>query len=112
MYERTRETLADELGVSPSPELSAVHVALLRGELARREETRKTNLRAELTSFVGKAADVAGVRELIAEHRLVTLIGPGGLGEDQIGHGNREHPGWRLAGRGLAGGARTHQRGG
>src|SRR5438270_813948 len=38
VYERTRETLADELGVDPSPELSELHVALLRGELGRREE--------------------------------------------------------------------------
>src|SRR5690242_11014610 len=71
VYERTRETLADELGVDPSPELSALHVALLRGELGRREENRKTNLRAELTSFVGRDDDVAAVRELITEHRLM-----------------------------------------
>jgi DNA-binding transcriptional activator of the SARP family len=84
VYQRTREALADALGVDPSPELSALHVALLRGELGRREENRKTNLRAELTSFVGKDADVAAVRELIAEHRLTTVIGPGGSGR----------PGW------------------
>lgn len=84
VYERTRETLADELGVDPSPELSALHVALLRGELGRREENRKTNLRAELTSFVGKDADVAAVRELNAEHRLTTLIGPGGSGKTRL----------------------------
>jgi predicted ATPase/DNA-binding SARP family transcriptional activator len=84
VYERTRETLADKLGVDPSPELSALHVALLRGELGRREENRKTNLRAELTSFVGKDADVAAVRELIAEHRLTTLIGPGGAGKTRL----------------------------
>ena len=84
VYERTREALADELGVDPSPELSALHVALLRGELGRREENRKTNLRAELTSFVGKDADVAAVRELIAEHRLTTLIGPGGSGKTRL----------------------------
>ncbi|MEU4518508.1 BTAD domain-containing putative transcriptional regulator [Amycolatopsis sp. NPDC024027] len=81
VYERTRETLADSLGVDPSPELSEVHVALLRGELGRREESRKTNLRAELTSYVGKDADVTAVRELVAEHRLTTLIGPGGSGK-------------------------------
>jgi predicted ATPase/DNA-binding SARP family transcriptional activator len=84
VYQRTREALASALGVDPSPELSALHVALLRGELGRREETRKTNLRAELTSFVGRDADVAAVRELVAGHRLTTLIGPGGSGKTRL----------------------------
>ncbi|REK84720.1 AfsR/SARP family transcriptional regulator [Streptomyces inhibens] len=84
VFQRAKEALADTLGVDPSPELSALHVALLRGELGRREESRKTNLRAELTSFVGKNADVAAVRELIAEHRLTTLIGPGGSGKTRL----------------------------
>ncbi len=87
VYQRTREALADALGVDPSPELSALHVALLRGELGRRrwqEEGRKTNLRAELTSFIGKDADVAAVRELIAGHRLTTVIGPGGSGKTRL----------------------------
>jgi predicted ATPase/DNA-binding SARP family transcriptional activator len=84
VYERTREALADALGVDPSPELSALHLALLRGELGGREEVRKTNLRAELTSFVGRDADVAVVRELVAEHRLTTLIGPGGSGKTRL----------------------------
>jgi len=84
VYERTRETLADQLGVDPSPELSALHVALLRGDLGRREENRKTNVRAELTSFVGRDADVAAVRELIGEHRLTTLTGPGGSGKTRL----------------------------
>jgi predicted ATPase/DNA-binding SARP family transcriptional activator len=84
VYERMRETLADELGVDPSPELSALHVALLRGELGRREEGPKTNLRAELTSYVGKVADVAAVRELITGHRLTSLIGPGGSGKTRL----------------------------
>ncbi len=83
-YERTREALADLLGVDPSPELSAVHVGLLRGQLGRREENRKTNVRAELTSFVGRDADVTAVRELIGEHRLTTLIGPGGSGKTRL----------------------------
>jgi predicted ATPase/DNA-binding SARP family transcriptional activator len=84
VYERTREALADALGVDPSPELSALHVALLRGELGRREENRKTNLRAELTSFIGRDADIAVVGELIAGHRLTTLIGPGGAGKTRL----------------------------
>ncbi|MEU4290238.1 BTAD domain-containing putative transcriptional regulator [Kribbella sp. NPDC026596] len=83
-YERTREALADALGVDPSPELSALHVALLRGEVGQRQESRKDNLRAELTSYVGKDADVAAVRELVADHRLTTLIGPGGAGKTRL----------------------------
>ncbi|GIF98640.1 hypothetical protein Cci01nite_37340 [Catellatospora citrea] len=84
VYQRTRDALADTLGVDPSPELSALHVALLRGELGRPAQTRRTNLRAELTSFVGRDADVAAVRELVAGHRLTTLIGPGGSGKTRL----------------------------
>lgn len=83
-YQRTREALADALGADPSPELSALHVALLKGELGPPDENRKTNLRAELTSFVGKEADVAAVGKLSAEHRLTTLIGPGGSGKTRL----------------------------
>jgi predicted ATPase/DNA-binding SARP family transcriptional activator len=83
-YQRVREALADTLGADPSAELSALHVALLRGELKPREENRRTNLRAELTSFVGRGADVAAVRGLIAEHRLTTVIGPGGAGKTRL----------------------------
>ncbi|MGW2675682.1 BTAD domain-containing putative transcriptional regulator [Streptomyces sp. NPDC001436] len=84
VFQRAREALADTLGADPSPELSAVHLALLRGELGRREEDRRTNLRAELTSFVGRQADVAAVRGLLAEHRLTTVIGPGGAGKTRL----------------------------
>ncbi|MEV0893995.1 BTAD domain-containing putative transcriptional regulator [Promicromonospora sp. NPDC050262] len=84
VYQRTREALADALGVDPSPELSALHVALLRGELAPREATRRTNVRAALTSFVGRDADLAVVRGLVADHRLTTLVGPGGAGKTRL----------------------------
>ncbi|MFE0380592.1 BTAD domain-containing putative transcriptional regulator, partial [Streptomyces inhibens] len=88
VYQRAREALAGALGVDPSPELAALHIALLRGELGQglrqREASRKTNLRAELTTFVGRGADVAAVRELMAEHRLTTVIGPGGSGKTRL----------------------------
>ncbi|GIF46301.1 putative ATPase [Asanoa ferruginea] len=84
VYQQTKEALADALGVDPAPELSALHVALLRGEVGPREETRKTNLRAELTSYVGKDADIEAVRELVTDHRLTTLIGPGGSGKTRL----------------------------
>ena len=84
LYQRTRERLAEELGVDPSVELSALHTALLRGELGERAENRRTNLRAELTSFVGRDDDVVAVAGLVADHRLVTLTGPGGSGKTRL----------------------------
>ncbi|MGC4879508.1 BTAD domain-containing putative transcriptional regulator [Micromonospora sp. DT43] len=84
VYQRTSEALADALGVDPSPELSALHVALLRGEVGGRGENRRTNLRAELSSFVGKDGAVAEVGALVAVHRLTTLIGPGGSGKTRL----------------------------
>ncbi|MGW0179854.1 BTAD domain-containing putative transcriptional regulator [Nocardia sp. NPDC003345] len=84
VYQRAREELADTLGVDPSAELSELHVALLRGEAGPRETERRTNLRAELTEFIGKYTDVAAVRELIAGHRLTTLTGPGGSGKTRL----------------------------
>src|SRR5262249_10198154 len=82
--QRTREALADALGVDPSAELSALHVALLRGELGRREENRKTNVRAELTSFVGRDEDVGAGRGPITEERLTTPGGPGAPGKARL----------------------------
>ncbi|WP_228535426.1 BTAD domain-containing putative transcriptional regulator [Nocardia sp. BSTN01] len=84
VYQRAREALADTLGVDPAPELSDLHVALLRGEAGPRDTERKTNLRAELTTYVGKYTDIAAVRELIANHRLTTLTGPGGSGKTRL----------------------------
>ncbi len=84
VYQRIREELADELGADPAPELSALHVALLRGEVGARDQQPTTNLRAELSSFVGKHTEIAVVRELLAAHRLTTLTGPGGSGKTRL----------------------------
>lgn len=84
VYQTAREALADTLGVDPSAELSALHVALLRGEVAEPENDRRTNLRAELTEYIGKYADIAAVRDLISNHRLTTVSGPGGSGKTRL----------------------------
>ena len=44
-----------------------------------------TNLPAELTSFVGREAEVGRVVSLIAKTRLLTLTGPGGTGKTRLG---------------------------
>ena len=44
------------------------------------------NLRERLTSFVGREADIERLQQSLADHRLITLIGPG----------DRGRRGWRL----------------
>lgn len=83
LYQRTREALADALGADPSPELSALHTTLLRGE-TEREKRPTTNLRAPLTSFVGNAADIESLASLVTGNRLTTLVGPGGSGKTRL----------------------------
>ncbi|MFI0741522.1 AfsR/SARP family transcriptional regulator [Streptomyces sp. NPDC021100] len=42
------------------------------------------NLRARLTSFVGREDDVRVIRRDLERHRLVTLLGPGGAGKTRL----------------------------
>jgi predicted ATPase/DNA-binding SARP family transcriptional activator len=95
-YERLRARLADELGIDPSPELQAVHLAVLRGELAPPPRAdpdtgalpppaaARTNLRAPITSFVGRGDDLERIGDAFAGARLVTLTGPGGAGKTRL----------------------------
>ncbi|MFR0352213.1 BTAD domain-containing putative transcriptional regulator [Streptomyces sediminimaris] len=98
-FEAVRRLLADRLGSDPGPELAALHQELLGGSgtapLARgerpaapvpasREAARPGNLRARLTSFVGREADIDAIRGDLAAARLVTLLGPGGAGKTRL----------------------------
>jgi predicted ATPase/class 3 adenylate cyclase/Tfp pilus assembly protein PilF len=50
----------------------------------RSVEARPTNLPTPATSFVGRHAEVAEVRRLLGESRLLTLTGPGGTGKTRL----------------------------
>jgi predicted ATPase/DNA-binding CsgD family transcriptional regulator len=43
-----------------------------------------SNLPAETTSFVGRRSELAEVKRLLEQHRLVTLTGPGGVGKTRL----------------------------
>ena len=86
-FERTRRALADQLGVDPSAELQEAHLAVLRGETSAPVAVppgRRTNLKAQLTSFVGREDEVARIAKALDQHRLVTLVGPGGAGKTRL----------------------------
>lgn len=85
-YETLRRVLADELGVSPSPETYDLYVRLLRDEplVGAERPTVGTNLPPERTSFVGRECEIDELRRLLASTRLVTLTGPGGVGKSRL----------------------------
>ncbi|SES33929.1 Predicted ATPase [Lentzea xinjiangensis] len=82
VYAEVRARLADELGVDPSQELRDVHLAALRGELGPRPVADRLPVR--LTSFVGRDDELTAISRLLAESRLVTLVGPGGAGKTRL----------------------------
>jgi hypothetical protein len=106
VYDQTRRLLADRLGVDPSPELAAVHLAILRADPALAspatdrsnheikdpaavaandgEPARISNLPAQLTSFVGREDELERVGKQLGDTRLVTLTGPGGAGKTRL----------------------------
>lgn len=83
VYERTRATLAEELGVDPSNELQQTHLAVLRGELAK-PRPDNDHLPVRLTSFVGRERELDLLATSLASARLVTLVGPGGAGKTRL----------------------------
>ncbi|MET8907177.1 BTAD domain-containing putative transcriptional regulator [Micromonospora sp. NPDC004551] len=92
-YERLRVTLADTLGTDPGPQLTALHLEILRGEPATApvrptpagpERPARGNLPATLTSFVGREEEVVRVAGLLDRFRLATLTGPGGAGKTRL----------------------------
>jgi predicted ATPase/DNA-binding SARP family transcriptional activator len=86
-YDALRARLADELGLDPGAQLQAVHLEVLRGEIAVASppaDRARTNLRAQLTSFVGRQDEVLRLRKTLENYRLVTLVGPGGAGKTRL----------------------------
>jgi len=95
-YQDLRQLLADELGLEPSPALTLLESAILRQapELAGsdppiefpppRPLTPRHNLPVDLTPFVGRVHELEELRGLLAESRLLTLTGVGGVGKTRL----------------------------
>ena len=75
-----RARLAEELGADPGAELAQLHLAVLRADA----EPRPRRPPAQLTGFVGRETDLAAVASRLRTSRLVTLVGPGGVGKTRL----------------------------
>lgn len=94
-YQAARRHLSDELGIEPGPELTDLEdrilqqdEELLTGVEAPPAIVRVVDPPAKVptppTSFVGRESLVAAVVDDLARHRIVTLLGPGGVGKTRV----------------------------
>jgi predicted ATPase/DNA-binding SARP family transcriptional activator len=102
-YQRARQTLGEELGIGPSPQLARLENDILLqadglawqrpartapapSELRDREEPRdaRTNLPAPVSTFVGREQELAELDKLLGAHRLVSIVGTGGIGKTRL----------------------------
>lgn len=78
-YADYRADLAERLGIDPDPELQRVHAELLAADSPVR-----TGLRYDSDPLVGREEDLVRLRGLLEAGRLVTILGPGGIGKTRI----------------------------
>ena len=89
VYDDFRRLLGEELGIEPSAALTAQHAELLQGTSSA-PWSPPHRLPEAVTSLLGRDDLLAEATALVEEHRLVTLLGPGGVGKTrlmvEIGH--------------------------
>jgi predicted ATPase/DNA-binding SARP family transcriptional activator len=86
-YADLRTRLADELGLDPGPELAALHQQILAqdaGLAPPKTALIRNSLPAQLDELVGRAEALSELRGVLAGRRLVTLVGPGGVGKTRL----------------------------
>jgi predicted ATPase/DNA-binding SARP family transcriptional activator len=97
-YRRLRDTLAEQLGIDPSPQLSQLeHDILVQSPdldwagtapvtpaVPSRTPASLSNLPAPVASFVGRKSELMELGKLVGRHRLVTIAGTGGVGKTRL----------------------------
>lgn len=74
----------EESGLSPSADTKTLMEQIETGTLPDPGRTIPHNLPTSLTRFVGRTNDLAAIKDRLAESRLVTLTGLGGVGKTRL----------------------------
>ncbi len=89
-YTDARATLAEEVGLDPGPELQAIERSVLSHDPALDAPVPLTSigrlavLPTPLTSFIGRRAEQRVLAAATAATRLVTIVGPAGVGKTRL----------------------------
>lgn len=81
-YEDYRRSLRDELGAEPGAALRELHRELLDGE----SRVARPGIPYEPNPLLGRDGDLASVESLLAGSRVVSVVGPGGLGKTRLAY--------------------------
>lgn len=76
-----RSGLRDRLGTDPGPAVQAMHQQLLAADRPVRH-----GLHYDATTLLGRGNDVSHVQALLQGQRVVSILGPGGLGKTRLAH--------------------------
>lgn len=85
-YARVRSSFGEELGIEPSPMLQRLEEQMLLHDpsLDPTHQPPPLDLPVFLTTFVGRLDERRSLIELVRNHRIVTVIGPGGAGKTRL----------------------------
>ena len=95
VFQEGRQLLVDELGLDPGPELRQLESAILAHDpslgapatppaAAAPPVAPHPGIPEALTPLVGREVELRELAALVEDHRLVTLVGPGGVGKTRL----------------------------
>lgn|GEM_PF-5109626 len=84
VYDEANALLLHELGLSPGPELQRLRVAILEHDIALQLRRLPATDVFGATSFVGRARELAQIGADLTKHRLLTVVGIGGIGKTRV----------------------------
>ncbi|NUR47294.1 MAG: AAA family ATPase [Hamadaea sp.] len=87
-YEAYRADLRERIGADPGPDLRRIY-----SELLVQDSPVRTGVRYEATTLIGRTGDIRRLQAAVAASRVVSIVGPGGLGKTRLAHVlGREYP--------------------
>jgi DNA-binding SARP family transcriptional activator len=81
-YQRIRARLANDLGLEPGPRLKEIEQQILTQDHALAAPAG--NLPSLAAELVARHGEIAALRDLLVRHRLVEVVGPGGIGKTAV----------------------------